>query len=295
MDAAAEAELRELRARAYGPHADIGTDPAALRRLQELESMRAAASARRGGGSATLDEVSDRPGIARDRSDPSDERAVAELRVVLPAADVSRASDELIERLDDASFWDDSDAAEEQADPTDWRARFVRWRTPLWVASVVASAALTGTMTFALASIPPVSSSAGAPQIDTLSLSNAGVIPPGWFGAEKDAMSAEFYGLTVFVTPIWSSESGDRSSEDRCINVVGDDQLPEWRDYNESSWGFEGQMYSGCGRGVFPATAEVPLDGFAPDELRERYPSGTTLQFVLHGDSVGVFLDSSEE
>lgn len=30
-------ELRALRARAYGPHADIAEDPAALRRLHELE------------------------------------------------------------------------------------------------------------------------------------------------------------------------------------------------------------------------------------------------------------------
>lgn len=292
MDAAAEAELRELRARAYGPHADIATDPAALRRLQELESSRVAASTRRRGGSTT---AGGGPGAARDSGDRRDPGEITELRVVLPAADESRASDDLIERLDDDSFWDDPDADDEESEETDWRARLVRWRTPLWVASVVASAALAGTMAFALASIAPVSSSAGAPQIDTLTLSSAGVIPPGWFGAEKDAVSADFYGLTVFVTPLWSSESGDRSAEDRCINVVSTDQLPEWRDYNESSWGFEGQMYSDCGMGVFPATAEVPLGGFAPDELRERYPSGTTLQFVLDGDSVGVFLDSSEE
>lgn len=35
-----EAELRELRARAYGPHPDIQDDPQALARLDELESAR---------------------------------------------------------------------------------------------------------------------------------------------------------------------------------------------------------------------------------------------------------------
>ena len=33
-----ENELRELRARAYGPNADIQSDPAALARLSELEA-----------------------------------------------------------------------------------------------------------------------------------------------------------------------------------------------------------------------------------------------------------------
>lgn len=37
------AELRELRLRAYGPDADIESDPAALARLRELEGMRRAA------------------------------------------------------------------------------------------------------------------------------------------------------------------------------------------------------------------------------------------------------------
>ena len=37
---AEERELRELRARAYGPHADIQRDPAALARLTELEAAR---------------------------------------------------------------------------------------------------------------------------------------------------------------------------------------------------------------------------------------------------------------
>src|SRR3954451_4697205 len=37
MDAVERDELRALRARAYGPAADIHDDPAALRRLQELE------------------------------------------------------------------------------------------------------------------------------------------------------------------------------------------------------------------------------------------------------------------
>src|SRR3954471_4508910 len=45
----AERELNDLRARAYGPDHDIETDPAALRRLVELESARVAGTAARSG------------------------------------------------------------------------------------------------------------------------------------------------------------------------------------------------------------------------------------------------------
>ena len=39
----AERELRDLRIRAYGPNPDIGSDPAALARLAELEAAHASA------------------------------------------------------------------------------------------------------------------------------------------------------------------------------------------------------------------------------------------------------------
>jgi hypothetical protein len=38
MDAATRDELRVLRARAYGPSADIDQEPSAIQRLRELES-----------------------------------------------------------------------------------------------------------------------------------------------------------------------------------------------------------------------------------------------------------------
>src|ERR687897_460773 len=47
VDERAEAELQRLRARAYGPGADIHDDPLALRRLNELEEVHRAGSTRR--------------------------------------------------------------------------------------------------------------------------------------------------------------------------------------------------------------------------------------------------------
>ncbi|WP_341955745.1 hypothetical protein [Microbacterium sp. LWH13-1.2] len=279
MDAGAEKELRELRARAYGPHADIATDPAALRRLQELESSRAAVSARlRAGGATALDA----PATA------------TELQVVIPAVDDSRASDDLIDRLGDDSLWDDPAASEEAPSPTDWRSRLARWRMPLWVASVVAAAAVAATVTFALTSLPSVSSSAGAPQIETLELSRTGAVPPGWFGAETDVAAAEFFGLTVFESPGWVSESGDRSSENRCISVVRTVDVPD-EGADDGSSSISGPMYAACSIGAFPAEVVVPIDEEMPEQLHERYPAAVALQFVLDGNRVGVFLDSGEE
>ncbi|WP_120494508.1 hypothetical protein [Microbacterium phyllosphaerae] len=279
MDAAAEEELRELRARAYGPHADIETDPAALRRLQELESSRAASSARlRAGGVTALDAPA----------------AATELRLVIPAADESRASDELLDRLGDDSLWDDPVAHDQPTEDAGWRSRLARWRMPLWVASVVAAAAVAAAVTFALTSMPSISSSAGAPQIETLELARTGAVPPGWFGAETDVAAAEFFGLTVFESPGWVSESGDRSSENRCISVVRTVDVPD-EGADDGSSSISGPMYAACSIGAFPAEVVVPIDGEMPEQLIERYPSGVALQFVLDGDRVGVFLDSSKE
>jgi len=278
-DAAAENELRELQARAYGPRADIATDPAALRRLQELESSRAAVSVRRGPAGAAA---------------PDAPAAAADLRLVMPAADESRASDELLDRLRDDSLWDDPVAHEQPTEAAGWRSRLVRWRMPLWGASVVASAAVAAVVTFALTSMPSVSSSAGAPQIETLELARTGAVPPGWFGAETDVTAAEFFGLTVFESPGWVSESGDRSSENRCIAVVRTVDVPD-ESSNDGSSSISGPMYAGCSIGAFPAEVVVPMDGEMPEQLVERYPSGVALQFVLDGDRVGVFLDSGEE
>jgi hypothetical protein len=51
-------------------------------------------------------------------------------------------------------------------------------------------------------------------------------------------------------------------------------------------------VYSGCRVGDFPATVQFSIGSNAPQELRDRYPDGSSLQFVFDGDRIGVFLDS---
>ncbi|MDR6143208.1 hypothetical protein QE375_002762 [Microbacterium foliorum] len=208
MDAAADEELRELRARAYGPHADIATDPAAVRRLEELESSRSAAAVRRGGRDHAV--------IADSGADGEP----AELRVVHPSADAARESSDLLDRLGDEATWEEPIARDAPTDAPPQAGRLTRWRTPLWAASVVMAAALAAMITYAFASIPPVSSAAGAPQIATLELTRTGAVPPGWFGAEEDVAAVEFYGLTIFATPGWVLGVG---------GSVVRESLPQWR------------------------------------------------------------------
>ncbi len=121
-----------------------------------------------------------------------------------------------------------------------------------------------------------------------------GAVPPGWFGAEEDVAAVEFYGLTIFATPGWVSESGDRSSEDRCLNGVPTEDVPPEADPDGSSF-VSGRIWGACSVGSFPATFAMPIDGDAPDELIDRYPEGAALQFVLDGDRVAVFLDSGSD
>ncbi|AXL13442.1 hypothetical protein DXT68_15870 [Microbacterium foliorum] len=286
LDADSERELRELRARAYGPRADIATDPIALRRLEQLEASRAA--------------IPDSGVVSVDARSAS---VIADGRVE------DRAGDELLDRLGDDSLWDDDpDAASASAagaadaavgpGPAEHGAgrpaRLGRKHRVLWVASVVASAAVAALVTFAVTSLQTVSTSSGAPQVDTLRLTPEGAIPPSWFGAGSDVASAEFAGLTIFETPGWTSESGDRVSDNRCLSVARTSDLPEeGEDEGDSYVG--GPIYGTCGVASFPTALAVPFSDELPDELMERYPSGVAIQFVLDGDRVGVFVDSSDD
>lgn len=275
MDATADdelRELRELRARAYGPHADIASDPAAMRRLQELESSRVTAPDR------------------RERARPASEPSLAS------SADGDAARPDRGEGRDEDSLSGDEGVPPPPPPPASgWSAWAARRQALLWATSVVVTAAVAAVITYTLVSMPTFPASADASQIATLELTRTPAIPSGWFGAEKDTAAAEFAGMTVFTTAGWYSDSGQRSSEDRCLNVVRSDQVPEDADFTETSWSFDGQMYSACGVGAFRASVALPFDGGISDELAERYPDGAALQFILDGDLVAVVLDNSSD
>ena len=274
MDTATDQELRALRARAYGPMADIDKDPAALRRLQQLEAMQHAAAS---GGGSTASPAAVEPEEVRDPE---------------PA---TAGWDRAFEVFDPTpSAPSDGDSSAPEATPDEPAPRRPLWPASfgsrvVWAAAIAASAAIASAITYGLVSVTPVAASAGAPQIATLEPLPGAAIPPGWMGAGPSSAVFEFYGLTLVETV---GGYGFGAGGTNCLLVIGSNQLPDPDDYDSSSgWSLDGPMYSGCAVGVFPSTVEVPLDGTSPKELTTRFPSGKALQFVFDGDSVGVFLD----
>lgn len=271
MDTATLDELRELRARAYGPSPDIDQDPAALRRLHELEALRSgSAIAASGSGGAVAATVGDEP---EPESVPASE---PELELA-PGTGVGSEGDRRPAEPDTQST-----TARRTLSA---RARR-RWIGLWWVLSVVASAALAAGATYALTSMAPVSVSSGAEQIATLEPVPMGDLPSGWMGVGPSSVAYEFFGFTLF-----ESTMGMFGSGTDCLTIVPTDQLPE-EDADPNNWSMSGQTYSSCSVGDFATTVEVPVDSSSPKELTDRYPIGSALQFALDGDRVGVFLDS---
>ena len=50
-----------------------------------------------------------------------------------------------------------------------------------------------------------------------------------------------------------------------------------------------GPSTGGCSAGEFPPTAGLVVTRSSPDELRERFPIGTALQFVAEGSEVHIY------
>lgn len=286
MDAAALEELRALRARAYGPHADIELDPAAVQRLRELEAQSSGSTTRSPVAAATDVtstlppepelEPQPEPGPEPAPEPESPARTDPGTTGSLPAPAAADA----------ATATDEPETAERPRAEPDRTRRLSRRVGLMWGLSVVASAALAAGITYAATSMAPVSVSSGASQIATLEPSPLIEIPAGWFGAGPSARAFEFYGLTLFETA-----HGYIGTGSDCFMAIPTEQLPA-EDADPNNWSMNGPLHSGCRVGDFPATVEVPVDSGMPEELRDRFPPGSALQFVLDGDRMGVFLDS---
>lgn len=260
-------ELRMLRARAYGPHADIDRDPAALRRLAELEAR-------------------DRAG-APSYPPPAPDRAPGEAAAPgpAPAPDVSPGA-----ALDDSTPEPSADAPPPAASRAARLLASTRTliRRPLvifatWAVSLVVVAAVAAGVTAALAR--PVSQVTGKGPVTTLGVTADDGSAAQVFGDDDALRFDDLYGLTVLATSAWSYTGGDT-----CLVVVGTQALS--RSAAGSNQGIEGPISNGCGAGGFPATAQMRVTEAFPDALRARFADGTALQFVLHGDRVDVYTDA---
>ena len=255
MNADDAGELARLRARAYGPHADISDDPDAVARLAELEGL-------------------DRRSrlVANDPSPRSHEGAPP-IGTQDPSAPRTGV---------------DSDGSAGDA-----RLRG-RWSVPIrsrrvfsaWALTIAVAAGASSAVTAAGMDIVPVSRSAGVPQIATLA-PDEGRALPGAFGPVSSEARAkpDLYGGSVYVSYAQFGPEGERNA---CIFLVPTATLDELEQGGYSA----GFSESGCGAGVFPATLQFVVNSLEPAEFVARFPPGSSVQFVFDGENLGVFSDA---
>jgi hypothetical protein len=275
MDPQTSAELRVLRARAYGPAADIHDDPAALARLDELEARVAAPVITAGDEVAAPIPTADAAWAADATVAPDlDGRAPDDgADSAVPAETARRAT---TSRSGEEPSGARSEAGAEHVEPPAkprWSRRrlAVIWALSLVLAIAVTAAAVTfvtrragydATVEAVLAEIPDFDS------------------PQSFFGGETRGF-AEFYGLV----PLSTSSQWDDQRSTACLVLVSADDL-----YSDSTTsGFRGYATGGgCEAGRFEAWAQVLVTVEMPEQLIDRYPVGTALRFVLEGDQITV-------
>ena len=237
MGSIEEDELRHLRARAYGPSADIDRDPAAVARLAELESTAAASDS---GAESALDP---------DRDDTEPDEPPQEQPLIVDARSATGA------------------VAAESASPPDVRRR-PRWLVPtLWAASLAVTAVITAIVT-STASVPPATAPEGGTLVAVLAPDpsfSSDIFGTRGYGAQG---FEDFHGLTpIAVDDRWAASFGT----DSCLMIVasgvaaGDDSI------------YTGRWRTGCAAGPIPASVAMDVDSTVPAETSVAYPDSVLL------------------
>ena len=252
MDAEARGELQRLRARAYGPDADLADDPAAWARLRDLEEAE-----RRGRADATP------PPVEESAPAPADDEA----------QDI------------DADRGDDAVTDRPSRRPVLRRARTL-W---LWAGSLAVVAAVASAASIAATTFVPVARTAGVAQVDALRPDPTvatDVVRSMGFGSSPVSGYADFYGLTAFAGSTEIDSAGNRAD---CLLLMDTADIGATGDDTSFRGGFR---YGACGAGAFPATVEFVVTPELPEAFRQRFPVGSSVQFVREGERVGVFSDA---
>ncbi|MDQ1175515.1 hypothetical protein QE416_000251 [Microbacterium sp. SORGH_AS 421] len=249
MDDDVREELRLLRARAYGPEADIADDPVAVSRLRDLEEL----------------EREDRLPTAP-RTPPA------------PPAGSSAAAASA--QHDEEDETDEEEIRRERPPLVRSKRRLWAWAISLAVVAALASAATAMSVSFV-----PVTATARAPQVDTL-VPDPDSSAPAVFGERTGAERGyeNYYGVAAFTGRAPTDATDNRNP---CLYLLDADEVD-----TDDTRGFRGNfVYGGCGAGVFPATVQFVVADGMPDAFIQRFPIGTSVQFVFDGENVGVFSD----
>lgn len=244
MDIAEDDELRRLSARAYGPDADIHSDPEAMARLHHL-----------------LDGRRER---TRDAVDPAAPVVVAD--APMATAESARVVPEPEQRtpwIRDV-------------------VRSARGRhTLMWAATLVAVLAVAGAAVTVVERVQSAPLAPEAVQVARLSPDPMPAKLAGVFGpTEVDGTTARafdaFEGFRIVVTPD-ASVFGDSDYTGRCLLVMSESTFES---ATENSLG--GQMWMDCSVGGFPATVQMRVPGSV--EATNSQHVGRALQFVYDDD-----------
>lgn len=248
MDAELRGELERLRARAYGPGADLADDPDAAARLQHLEDIE-----------------------RRHRAD---------------SAQIPVAEDPLPVLEEGAAEGDEIELEERPARPPVVRRLRTLW---LWAASLAAVAAVASAASIAATTFAPVARTAGIAQVGTLQPDPAAdteAVTTMGFDSTGILAFADYYGLTAYAGSTQIDSTGNTAD---CLLLVDTADVAGMGDDNSFRGGFR---YGACGAGAFPATVEFVVTPELPDGFRQRFPVGSSVQFVRDGERVGVFSDA---
>lgn len=221
------------------------------------------------------------------QGDESALRRLEELEHLRRAAALTPAED----ALDGSPAVDDSADGDEDLEPpaasapaesvAPARGHGRRWWAVLWAASLIVVAVVVGGT--ALSAAPRAPLAAGAHYVATLA-EDPDFTWPEFLGDPQGEATGfrDFLGLTAVMVDggLWGARA------DKCLLLLTTEHVqPDTESYN-------GQIFSGCGAGAFPATVEMLVAADAPAPLLQRFPEGTALQFVLDGSRIDVYADS---
>jgi len=261
-----EQELRGLRARAYGPDADISGDERALRRLHDLESRRSITLSDAGSRDADAARGDSRGMVVGDRVLPAEQGGAG-------ASGPDEAQDPSVRERTGIRGADVDDTAAPTSSarkPRPFLTRPVVWAWGGSLAVTAAGAAVAASVVTA-AVAPPAPMVPGARHEATLSLDDSF----SWPGMFEDG-TGEFFTAYDGYVPI----STTIFQEQACLMLYQADGI------DPDSSTYRGNSYFGCGGGGFPPSVVV-VDG-----ATGAADGGRALQFVLNGSVVEVYSDA---
>lgn len=157
-----------------------------------------------------------------------------------------------------------------------WRGRVAV--STAWVTSLLIVGASSALVT--AASIHPAATGAGAHLVATIA-AEEGAVRAGAVDTSIGQANAydDYFGLAAVSGP-----ASTGAADDLCLTVYPTERTTE-------STG-AAALFFGCGGGAFPATVVVPVTEQSPPALREHYPDGSNLQFVLADTGLEVYSDT---